>query len=421
MIAVMVVLVAVMVWSALSRLLDRRGITAALFLAAVGLGVGLLTPLSDIEVDIEIAERVAEIALVLLLFSDATRLDLRALRHQLSWPTRLLLIGLPLTMLAGFGVGLLVFPGMALASVALLAVMLAPTDAALGQKVVTDDSVPPRVRQSLDVESGLNDGLSVPVFLVVLSIANAELESGVAGAIAGSMAAQIGWGLLAGVIAGLFGGALIRFADDRDWIAPAWKQVLPLAAALLAFAIADQLGGSGFIAAFVGGIVFGHVAGPVRSVVTLLTEEAGELAAAVTWLAFGALALVLALPLITWQVVLYAVLSLTVVRMTPVGIALAGGGIRLPTIAFIGWFGPRGLASLVFVLIAASRGVPEQELVLTTVVVTVALSIVLHGLSSVPLVARYHRWSATMMAEDPSAAESVAADMPRARRQLPPR
>ncbi|BDZ65182.1 cation:proton antiporter [Agromyces mangrovi Wang et al. 2018] len=421
MIAVMVVLVAVMVWSALSRVLDRRGITAALFLAAVGLGVGLLTPLSDIEVDIEIAERVAEIALVLLLFSDATRLDLRALRHQLSWPTRLLLIGLPLTMLAGFGVGLLVFPGMALASVALLAVMLAPTDAALGQKVVTDDSVPPRVRQSLDVESGLNDGLSVPVFLVVLSIANAELESGVASAIAGSMAAQIGWGLLAGVFAGLFGGALIRFADDRDWITPAWKQVLPLAAALLAFAIADQLGGSGFIAAFVGGIVFGRVAGPVRSVVTLLTEEAGELAAAVTWFAFGALALVLALPLITWQVLLYAVLSLTVVRMIPVGIALAGGGIRLPTIAFIGWFGPRGLASLVFVLIAASRGVPEQELVLTTVVVTVALSIVLHGLSSVPLVARYHRWSAAMMAEDPSAAESVAADMPRTRRQLPPR
>ncbi|GLI26732.1 sodium:proton antiporter [Agromyces rhizosphaerae] len=419
MIAVIVVLVAVMAWSALSRVLDRRGVTAALFLAATGLVVGLVSPLSDIQLDIDVAERVAEIALVLLLFSDATRLDLRALRHQLSWPTRLLLIGLPLTMLLGFGVGLIVFPGMALASVALLAVMLAPTDAALGQKVVTDDSVPPRVRQALDVESGLNDGLSVPVFLVALSIANAEIETGVAGAIAGSMAAQIGWGLFAGVLAGLLGGALIRFADERNWITRAWRQVLPLAAALLAFAVADELGGSGFIAAFVGGIVFGRVAGPMRSVVTLLTEEVGELAAAVTWLAFGALALVLALPLITWQVVLYAVLSLTVVRMIPVAIALAGGGIRAPTIAFIGWFGPRGLASLVFVLIAASKGVPEQEVVLTTVLVTVALSILLHGLTSVPLVARYHRWSAAMMAEHPSSAESVAADMPRARRQLP--
>ncbi|WP_353808638.1 cation:proton antiporter [Agromyces sp. SYSU T00194] len=421
MIAVIVVLVAIIAWSALSKVLDRRGVTPALFLAAVGLAVGLFGPgVSDIRLEVAVAERVAEIALVLLLFSDATRLDLHALRHQLNWPSRLLLIGLPLTMLAGVGVGVLVFPGMALASVVLLAVMLAPTDAALGQKVVTDASVPPRVRQALDVESGLNDGLAVPFFLVALSIANAEIDSGVAGAIVGSMGAQIGWGLAAGLAAGLGGGALFRIADDRGWITKDWRQVLPLASALLAFAVADVLGGSGFIAAFVGGIVFGRIAGPARSVVSLFTEEAGELAAAVTWIAFGALALTAALPFVTWQVMLYAVLSLTIVRMLPVAIALAGRRIRRPTVWFIGWFGPRGLASLVFVLIAVEEGVPDQEVVLTTVLVTVALSILLHGLSSVPLVARYQSWWEAHRAGDPNAGESVDTAMPRARRELPP-
>ena len=165
---------------------------------------------------------------------------------------------------------------------------------------------------------------------------------------------------------------------------------MPLAIALLAYALAVSLGGSGFIAAFVGGMAFGAVAGRRASAVTLFTEEAGGLLAAVTWIGFGALALGLAMPHVTWQVVLYAVLSLTLVRMVPVAIALLGKGVRRPTVAFIGWFGPRGLASVVFALLVLERGVPEGQTLLTTVVVTVALSVVLHGLTSVPLVRAYH-------------------------------
>ncbi|WP_353827011.1 cation:proton antiporter [Agromyces sp. SYSU T0242] len=423
MLAVIVVLAMIIVWSALSRPLDRRGITSALFLMVVGFAVGLVAPdLLDVSLETVVAERVAEIALVLLLFSDATRLDLRVLRHQLGWPARLLLIGLPLTILAGAAIGALVFPGMALASAFLLATMLAPTDAALGQRVVSDDKVPARVRQALDVESGLNDGLAVPLFLVALSIANAELETGLTTAVAGSMTAQIGWGVTAGLVAGLLGGIPFRLADRRGWIARDWRQILPLAVALLAYAIAEQLGGSGFIAAFVAGLAFGRLAGPARSTVTVLSEAAGDLLAAVTWIAFGAIAIGLALPYLSWQVVLYAILSLTLVRMVPVAIALLvgrGGAPRIETIGFIGWFGPRGLASLVFVLIAVERGVPESETVLTTVVVTVALSIMLHGLTSAPLVAVYHRWYTARSDLDSAAAEAVPTELPRRRRQFP--
>ncbi|MGR2751867.1 cation:proton antiporter [Agromyces arachidis] len=410
----------ILVWSAVSGPLDRRGITSALFLVVCGLAVAVVVPgVPDISLEAEEAARVAEVALVLLLFSDATRLDLRALRHELAWPSRLLLIGLPLTLLAGVGAGVLVFPGVEFASIVLLATMLAPTDAALGQKVVSDPSVPPRVRQSLDVESGLNDGLTVPIFLVVLSIANAELEGGITTAVASSMAQQVGWGLVGGVGAGLLGGWLFRIADRRGWMESGWRQVLPLSAALLSYAVAAALGGSGFIAAFVAGAVFGRLAGPVRSTVSLLAEEAGEVLASVTWIAFGALALTLTIPNLTWQVVLYAVLSLTVVRMVPVAVALAGRGIRLQTMAFIGWFGPRGLASLVFALIAFERGIPEDDLVLTTVLTTIALSILLHGLTSVPLSGAYHRWYERHVAAEPSAEEAVPARMPRRRRQVP--
>ena len=412
----LVVLVALAVWSALSGPLQKRGVTAALFLAAAGVVTGLTLPSAfDLDIDPSGAERVAEIALVLLLFSDAMRIDLRALRRQLEWPSRLLLVGLPLTVLAGIGVGLALFPQIAVISVVMIAVMLAPTDAALGQRVVEDSAVPPRVRQALDVESGLNDGIAVPLFLVAVSVANAELESSIPSAVAVSVAEQIGWGLLAGVIAGVAGGALFRLASAKGWIDGRWRQILPLVAAILALAIAEALGGSGFIAAFVGGLTFGRIVGSPRTEVGVFTESAGDLLAAATWVIFGAVAVTLALPLITWQVALYAVLSLTVVRMLPVALALAGRHVGLPTVAFIGWFGPRGLASLVFLLIAIGEGVPDDEVVIPTIVTTIALSITLHALTSVPFIRRYHRWARQRASTDPLAAESVPTRVPRRR------
>jgi len=407
-------------YSTLSKPLDRRGVTSAMAFTAVGLAVGgSALGLLDVDLDSAAAELVTEVALALLLFTDAARIDLSALRRQIAWPRRLLLMGLPLTMLAGAGAGMLVFPGMAIATAFLLSTMLCSTDAALGQRVVTDPAVPDRVRQALDVESGLNDGLAVPFFLVAVDLSLAELTGGVTWAVVQNTAEQIGWGLLAGVAAGVLGGVLFRQAASRGWMEGQWRQILPLAVALLAFAGADTLGGSGFIAAFVGGMAFGRAARDHGASLTHFTEETGDLLAAVTWIGFGAVALGEAIPLVTWQIVLYALLSLTIVRMLPVAVALlVRHGARPPTVAFIGWFGPRGLASIVFALMALESEVPEAETLLTTVVVTVAFSVIAHGLTSVPLVTAYQRWYGTHAAAHPKAAEAVPAAMPRQRQRL---
>jgi NhaP-type Na+/H+ or K+/H+ antiporter len=422
--ALAIIATIIVAWSAFSGPLDRRGVTSAIAFVAAGVvagqsGLGVL----DFEVESAAAVRITELALVLLLFSDASRLDLHSLRQVRGWPLRLLAIGLPLTLLAGMGAALFVFPGVTVASAFLLSTMLASTDAALGQKVVSDPSVPERVRQALDVESGLNDGLAVPFFLVALDVANAELQKGVTRAVLENAAAQVGWGLLAGVGAGVVSGLCFRLADGRRWMGVEWRQVLPLAAALQAYAAAAVLGGSGFIAAFVGGAAFGWAARD-RGTATLFTEEAGDLLAAMTWIGFGALALSRALPHLTWRVMLYALLSLTVVRAVPVALALLGAGARPPTVAFIAWFGPRGLASVVFALLVVERGAPGLQPLLATVTATIALSVLLHGLSSVPLVAAYHRWYAAQVAARPAVPESAPVAMARRRRQpgaAPPR
>jgi sodium/hydrogen antiporter len=417
-VALITAAVILIVYGAVSRPLDRRGVTSAMVFTAAGLVVGT-SGLALVNGDVETAaaERFCELALVFLLFSDSTRIDLARLRRHLGWPSRLLLIGLPLTIALGVGLGAVVFPGLPLASLFLLSTMLASTDAALGQRVVTDEAVPTRVRQALDVESGLNDGLAVPFFLVAVDLSLAQLTTGLTAAVVGNMAAQIGWGLVAGMGAGGLAGLSFRLADQRGWLEGQWRQILPSAAALLAYLAALQLGGSGFIAAFVGGMTFGYVSRRHGTEVSRLNEDVGGVLAGVTWIGFGALAVGAMLPDVTWQILAYAALSLTIIRMVPVTIALLGTGARLPTVAFMGWFGPRGLASIVFGIIALESGIPDAQPLLTTVMTTVLLSVFLHGLSSVPLVAAYSRWYATHTGTHPAASEAKPTTMPPARRQ----
>ena len=378
-------------YSAFSSPLSRHGVTSAMVFVLAGTILGAMLG-GSAHVEGHTVERLAELALVFLLFTDAARLDLGVLRHSLGWPGRLLLIGLPLTLVLGFGAGLLLFPELPLASVFLLSAMLCATDAALGQRVVEDPAVPGPVRQALTVESGLNDGIAVPFFLVALDITMAPLEGSLPSAVAAAIAGQLGWGLLAGVGVGAAGGYLLRAAAER--IQPEWRQPFSLAVALGAYAAAVSLGGSAFIAAFVGGMAFRLASGPGIVAPTRFTAETGQVLAAATWMIFGAVAILAALPHITWQVIAYAVLSLTVIRMLPVAVALLGSGARWQTRAFIGWFGPRGLASVVFGLLAFERGTPEATTLITTVAVTVGLSVFAHGFSAKPLVAAFQRWTA---------------------------
>jgi NhaP-type Na+/H+ or K+/H+ antiporter len=275
----------------------------------------------------------------------------------------------------------------------LLAVILAPTDAALGQAVVTLTRLPSRVRQGLNVESGLNDGICVPLFWIVLAIAQAESGAIGDGAAVRLVLEQIGYGILAGMLAGVLAAGIVVVAGRRGLVDHSWLQVVPLAAAGLAFGIADPIGGSGFIAAFVGGFVFGAIRRQSGGEVANLIEEVGEVFGAVTFIVFGAVLLGPALGDVTWSIALYVVLSLTIVRMLPVAAAMVGTGARRPTVAFLGWFGPRGLASIVFaVLVIEEGGLPHDNLILTTTYIAIGLSVLAHGLTAAPLANRYAAW-----------------------------
>ena len=338
---------------------------------------------------------IAELTLVLVLFSDAARIDLRRLIADHNLPLRMLTIGLPLTVGLGALVAKGLFPEGSWAAALLLAAILAPTDAALGQSVVSSPDVPVRIRQSLNVESGLNDGITLPLVLVFAIMAGPP-AGGMAGHAAGAgdlalfALLQVTLGPLAGLVVGWVGAKAIDRAARAGWISEPFEGIAILALALLAFAGAEAIGGNGFIAAFVGGLVFG---GTVRHRLAFLfefMETEGQLLTLLTFLIFGAAMLPAALPAVDWPVVAFALLSLTVIRMVPVSLSLTGTGVSVPTTLFLGWFGPRGLASILFaLLILEEHAVPGGEDILACVVITVSLSTLLHGISAAPLAKAY--------------------------------
>ncbi len=381
-------------FAAVSARLEGTPITAAMVFTAAGLVLGVeALGLVDPDADGLAVKTLTEATLAVVLFSDASRIDLRALRSELGVPARLLGIGLPLTLLAGFVAALVLLDELRWPEALVLAVVLAPTDAALGQAVVTLKRLPVRVRQSLNVESGLNDGICVPLFLIALAIAQAEEEAIGNGHAVQLVLEKIGYGALGGAIAGAATAAVVVSAGRRGLVDPSWLQVVPLAGAGLAFGLAEAIGGSGFIAAFVGGGVFGGLRRGRGGEVSYLVEQAGAVLAAVTFVVFGAVLLGPALGDVTWRIGLYAVLSLTVVRMLPVAISLLGTGARRPTVAFLAWFGPRGAASIVFALLVVEEGgLPGDEILLTTVFLTVGVSVFAHGATAAPLARRYADW-----------------------------
>src|SRR4051794_37350455 len=335
----------------------------------------------------------AEATLAVVLCSDASRIDLGALRRQYVLPIRLLGIGLPLTILAGALAGVAVFGQLPLIEAVLLAIVLAPTDAALGQAVVTDPRIPSRIRQGLNVESGLNDGICVPLLLIAIAVAEAHEDAIGDGAAAHLVLEEIGYGVVGGALAGIVAALVVRVGVARRLVDPVWLQVVPVAGAALAYGLAVWMGGSGFIAAFLGGAVFGALRGEVGGELTRFLEETGGLLGAVTFVLFGAVMLVPTLHHLSGSVVLYALLSLTVVRMVPVALAMLGAGARPRTVTFVGWFGPRGLASIVFaVILVEEANLAHESVLLDTIFLTVALSVLLHGVSATPLARRYATW-----------------------------
>ena len=397
-------------YSLVSRRLSQMSITGPMVFMLAGLaigpsGLGLLAG----SFDEGLIEVLAELTLVLILFTDATRIEVGKLRHSVQIPVRLLAIAMPLGVVLGTVAGRWLLPDASLFEVAVLAAVLIPTDAALGQAVVTNRQVPARIRQALNVESGLNDGLILPAITILAAAAAVGSAEGSAGVWIEFALRQIGYGVVCGVGAGFLGGWLLDRTWRRGWVEGVMRQLSTLAIAATAFSLAEILEGNGFVAAFLAGLAFGSVARSHCESAAEFSEDQGHLLSLLTFLFFGAVLLGPELSRVTTPVVVYAISSLTLVRMLPTAISVLGMGLEPRTTAFLGWFGPRGLASILFGLsVIHDAELPSAELFTTVVTATVALSVVVHGASSVPLSTAYARWFATMDADDMAESAAVA-------------
>ena len=419
MIELLIVALAVLGYALVSQRLSASPVTAPMVFTTVGLLVGAGgLGWFDLTLEGEGTTLLVEATLVLVLFTDAIRIDLRALRRQAGLPGRLLGIGMPLTVLAGAGAAVLLVPGLGLVEGALLAAVLAPTDAALGQAVVSDRRLPTRIRQTINVESGLNDGIAVPLVTVLLAAVAAEAVGG-AGDWAGLAARQIGFGLLAGLVAGVLGGKVLDLRATAGAVEGIYRQLATLSIAAAAYAFAGVLDGNGFIAAFTAGLAFGAVAREGCRDVQDFTEDEGELLSAITFLIFGAVLVGPELGALTWPIAAYVVGSLTVVRMVPVLVALIGSGTLLETRLFLGWFGPRGLASILFALLVATElDSPESSTIFTVAAWTVLVSVFAHGLTAHAWAGRLGRRVSAL--REPMPETEPAPELPTRRTPRPP-
>ena len=387
--SVTLVLATIIGWSIVSARAQASLLSTPMVFVTVGL---LFTEVFDVlhlEVEHEAVRTLAEVTLVWVLFADASAVKLRAFRSDAGTYVRLLGVGLPLTIGLGtlVALGLLgMDPWVAL----LVGAALAPTDAALGASVMTNPDVPERTRRTLNVESGLNDGIATPV--VLLAVAGVATDLGLENVEGpGHVLVSLAVGVLVGVALGVAGGVLTRRARARGWLSEQLAGPAVLALALMAYTGAGVVDGNGFVAAFIGGLAFGACAGRGRESEIAYVEATGALASMVAWLTFGALAVPSLGGWLEWRVVAYALLSLTLLRMVPVALALAGSGRSRLEVAFIGWFGPRGLASVIFALLALEGLGSAADEAVATISLTVLLSVVAHGLSAVPLARRFGR------------------------------
>jgi sodium/hydrogen antiporter len=394
-----------------SRRLEGTVLTAPIVFVLAGVvlgpaGLGLV----EMGLDDHAVLLLGEIALALVLFTDAARTDLSTLRQNKALPLRLLGIGMPLTIALGTATAALLLADLTVWEAAIVGTVLAPTDAALGQAVVSNPRVPVRVRQALNVEAGLNDGLSVPFLALFLILAETEEGHLSARSWVRFALEQVGLGVLVGVGIGLAGGWLVAWASRKGWMTGPFQRLALLALALISWAMADQIGGNGFIAAFVGGLAVGPTVKSVGEPLTWFTEAEGQLLSLSVFFVFGALVIGLIRDL-RWEVALYAFLSLTVIRVLPVALSLLRTHLAGASVLFAGWFGPRGLASIVLglIVVAETPRLAGQDDIEMVVALTVLLSVLLHGLTATPLSAAYARRVEGMAQDAPEKQEAVEA------------
>ncbi|WP_043285443.1 cation:proton antiporter domain-containing protein [Paraburkholderia oxyphila] len=400
----------VFLYGLVSGRLERTILTAPILFAASGALMHFShEALRELTIDRQDLLLMAELGLVMTLFTDASRVRPSMLRGETNLPARLLSVGMLLTIASGMVCAKLVFPQLTWPETGILASILAPTDAGLGQIIVSSPHVPPRIRQALNVEAGLNDGLSVPFLMFFIALAVARETGQHGGVLARYLIEQLGYGTLIGLGIGLVGGCLLNLALRRRWMAESAAQLGVVALPIFCVLAAESSGASMFIAAFVAGLATQVAFSEVGQQNVEFTEEWGQLFNFFVFFLF-ALSCAGALSQFNFAIFVYSVLSLTLIRMVPVAIALRGTHLSRPTTLFMGWFGPRGLASIVLglVYLEGDTGLQGESTIKLTVMATVLLSIVAHGLSALPSINRYAKSIASLGDHAPEHASTAA-------------
>lgn len=376
-------------FSLVSGRLERTLISSPMVYITFGFLVGpmmlgwLATDVTDREI-----RALCDFTLALVLFSDAARTDFAVLGASARLPVRMLGLGLPLAIVIGTGAGIVLFPEFSLIELALAATMLAATDAALGKAVIQHPDVPARLREALNFESGLNDGLAVPFLLLFIVLASGTGSGDPANLIAELILEEVGIGVLVGCGVTAVGTALTQRARAAGWISGTWRAAPVIMLAISCFTLAQNLGGSGYIAAFVGGLVFGRLTRHEAQELVHDSEQVGEILALLAWVVFGAAVIAVAAQAFDLRHLAYAAAALFIVRPLAIFIALGGSGETSREKLFLGWFGPRGLASIAFAVIVLNSDVERGRELGMIVVTTVFLSAFLHGLTANPLARR---------------------------------
>jgi sodium/hydrogen antiporter len=380
----------IFLYSLIGSKVENSWVSGPLVFLVFGLVIGPIG-LGWLNFDIEAhsIKQLADITLTLFLFIDAANANKAVLTSQIAIPTRMLTIGLPLTVVFGLLAGLIVFPEVGLLPLLVLATALAATDAALGKGILVNHDVPDELKESLNVESGLNDGLAVPILLFLFTLVNIPVDQYHYFDVVIIFAKEVGIGVLVGVGVTLIGVKLIDQSERSKWFSDVWQQIPVIALALLCFYTTTSFNGSGYIAAFTGGIIYGKFAkSPVHKFI-VSAEGLAEVFAMVTWIIFGSVVIAHNYHLMSWSIVCYSILSLTLVRMIPIWISLIGTKHDIYNRLFLGWFGPRGLASIVFAVLITEAKVPHYQQIVLTIVCTIFLSVILHGISAKPLAKRF--------------------------------
>jgi NhaP-type Na+/H+ or K+/H+ antiporter len=362
--------------AALSGLM--RGTVLSISVLAVGAGLVLaLTDVIEIEAEDQTVIQLIELALIVTLFSDGLFVERELLFLHWSAPVRALVLAMPITLLLLALAAKLMFVELNWAEAFLLAAVLTPTDPVVTSSVVTSQRVPESIRHTLNLESGLNDGLALPFVLFFIVFAQ---PGGDAGQEAMELLGEAGVGAVIGVALGLLAGRLTQHLPGGG-IDRRYEGIYALGVGVLAFGLADVTFGNGFIAAFVCGIALGVAEHDIADDFVVFSENVSSILQVLTFFVFGALIVATGYGGSVPLLIAFILFALLIAR--PVAVAISFLRVKLPRPhqAFIAWFGPKGVASILFALFVLNSVVPERSVIFETAAFVVLASIAAHGLT----------------------------------------